>query len=181
MLAFLCRLVSVNAVLLVILVAACGDGDNTSPTDSLSPSATGTSSETPSATSEPVDTDADVDLVEFAIQPQRTSARPGDVTFHVSNMGELTHEFVVIRTDLPHAQLPRLENNQGADESQLDVVGRTDPFEPGDQAEIALTLGTGNYVLICNLVTDSTSHYLSGMYDRFTISDSAPLPDSTRQ
>jgi uncharacterized cupredoxin-like copper-binding protein len=117
-------------------------------------------------------------LTEFAINPERTSARPGSVTFHVRNAGELTHEFLVIRTDLPHAQLPRLASGLGVDESQLDVVGRIDTIAPGDEAETTLELDGGNYVLICNLSSDSVSHYLSGMYDRFTVSDTAAPPDA---
>lgn len=184
------------------LVVACGDnGDNAdggpSPSPTGAPSGTASTTATPgsatggtatptttngdgepSPTSEPYDTDATIELREFAIDPMRTAARPGSVTFHVRNTGELTHEFLVIRTDLHHAELPRLEDNQGADESRLNVIGRIENIQPGTEAETTLNMEVGKYVIICNLVTDSTSHYLSGMYDRFVISNEAPVPDA---
>jgi uncharacterized cupredoxin-like copper-binding protein len=179
---------------LLVLAGACGDDDSATPSPSISPTESAEPTEnsspsptsiegdgTPSPTLEPVDTDAAIDLTEFAIEPQRTSARPGTVTFHVRNTGELTHEFLVIRTDLPHAELPRLEDGLGADESQLNVVGRIDPIESGENADLTLDLQSGNYVLICNLASDSTSHYLSGMYDRFVVSDTAAPPDAPTQ
>lgn len=180
-------------VALTLLFAACGDDDDGGQTATAEPSADGSPSlapsESPSPTDgqtdgspspspEPSDTDATIVLKEFAIDPERTSAKPGTITFQVHNEGELTHEFLVIRTDLPHAQLPRLDDGLGADESQLDIVGRIDEVAPGDDDEATLTLDSGNYVLICNLHTDSVSHYLSGMYDRFTVSDDAAPPDA---
>lgn len=191
----LTRLLAAAALALLVVAGACGDDDDSgTPTASVSASETaepsGDSSPTstpaldegtPSPTPQPVDTDATIDLTEFAIQPQRTSAMPGTVTFHVRNTGELTHELLVIRTDLPHAQLPRRDDLLGADESQLDIVGRIDPIEPGDDADLTLDLERGSFVLICNLASDSTSHYLSGMYDRFEVSDTAAPPDAPTQ
>lgn len=188
------------ALAAVTVVVACGDGGDNGDDGPSSPTVTvsdgGTTTATPGATTgktasptatdgdgnpsptpEPSDTDVTIELREYAIDPQRTAARPGSVTYHVRNRGELTHEFLVVRTDLPHAELPRLEGN-GADESRLDIVGHIDSIEPGSEAEITLDMQEGKYVIICNLVTDSTSHYLSGMYDRFVISRDAPPPDA---
>jgi uncharacterized cupredoxin-like copper-binding protein len=192
------RSISLLLVVALILVAACGDDDGASTTATPEPSADGSATPTegpdgdgsgsPTAgpdggsatpTPEPVDTDVDIDLHEFSIDPSRTSARPGTVTFQVQNTGEIAHELLVIDTELGHAELPRLEDNSGADESQLDIVGRLAPVDPGDDAELAVTLAAGNYVLICNLNTDSNSHYLSGMYDPFVVSNDAPQPVPT--
>lgn len=173
----------------LVFVVACGDDDDTSPTPTSTPSpdAAASPTETPSATrTADSGTDSDsptpvssqtvatIGLREYAIDPEVTSARPGAVTFRVANRGEMTHEFLVVRTDLAHAELPRLPDNSAADESQLDIVGRLDGIGPGTEAEITLTLSAGNFVLICNLNTDGTSHYLSGMYDRFVVSENAP-------
>lgn len=174
----------------LLFAVACGDDDSNS--SSPTPPATAESSASPtegssatpsdssaSPTREPSQTEATIGLREYSIDPEATSARPGTVTFNVENRGEITHEFLVIRTDLPHAQLPRLADNRGADEAQLDIVGRINAIEPGTNGEVALDLSAGNYVLICNLNTDSRSHYLSGMYDRFVVSDDAPEPAPT--
>lgn len=189
----LMRLSILFLLIVIVIAAACGDDDasptpsQTAPTDATpTPDATDEGTGTPepsrgSATStpEPSDTTAAIELREFSVDPARTAARPGTVTFEVTNTGEIAHEFVLVRTDLPHAQLPRLDNGEGADESQLDIAGRIDEISPGDTEELTLELENANYVLICNFYTDSTSHYLSGMYDRFVVSDSAPEPDPT--
>jgi hypothetical protein len=174
---------------LLAVVACGGDDDDASPTLSSTPSPDAAASPTEvapatptadpgnhsdSPTTVPSQTVATIGLREYAIDPEVTSARPGAVTFKVANRGEITHEFLVVRTDLAHAELPRLPDNSAADESQLDIVGRLDGIGPGTEAEITLTLSAGNFVLICNLTADGTSHYLSGMYDRFVVSENAP-------
>ena len=184
------------AALLLLLAIACGDDDDTAaptstpePTTEGSPTPTGetpTPTEpngdgSPTPTLAPSQTEAGIGLREFAVQPRRTSARPGTVTFNVQNNGEISHEFVVVRTDLPHAQLPRLDNNEGVDESQVEIVGRIDRLDRGETASLTLDLESANYVLICNFYTDSTSHYLRGMYDRFVISEDAPPPDDAAE
>lgn len=171
--------------LVAILIAACGGDDRPEPTeDATSTASPMDGGGTPDTTASPdtptpaelFDTEAGMVLREFVIAPQRTSARPGTVTFNLSNEGELDHEFIVIRTDVGHANLPRLENNQGVDESDLEIVGRTDRIPPGSEAQLELDLEPDTYVLICNLTTDSTSHYLQGMFNRFTVSHTAPPP-----
>ena len=182
-------LVAAGVLTAILLAAACGDDDDStqtpagsaseepSPTPDESAQANGSLTPTPA----PADTDAAIELIEFSVGPLRTSALPGTVTFHVRNVGEITHQFLVIRTDLPHAQLPRLEDGSGADESQLDIVGRIDEIEPGDEEQTTIDVESGNYVLICNLASDGVSHYLSGMYDRFTVSDTAAPPDDATE
>lgn len=183
--------------LTLLLAAACGDDDGgATPSSTAEPSVDGSASPTADAsasptddagngtaspTPEPSDTNAAIELTEFSVLPGRTSARPGTVTFQVSNIGEIAHEFLVIRTDVGHANLPRRADGLGADESQLDVVGRIDPIEPGEEDEVTVDVESGTYVLICNLVSDSTSHYLSGMYNRFTVSNEAAPPDATTE
>ena len=120
-------------------------------------------------------TSGDIELDEFVIRPGLTRARPGVVTFNVSNAGELTHEFIVIESDLHIAELPRAEDDLGVDESQLDIVGRIENIAPGASSEVSLNLDNGNYILICNIVGDK-SHYITGMYNRFTVSNDAPAP-----
>ncbi len=95
------------------------------------------------------------------------------------NSGEITHQFLVIRSDLPTAELPRKPGNMGVDETQLDVVGRIAAIPAGDAAEVSVPVETGKYVLICNLFAGGTSHYLSGMYNAFEVTQAAPDPLAT--
>ena len=55
----------------------------------------------------------DVALTTYEITPDKTSAGAGEVTFHVHNDAtDLTHEFVVFKTDLPADQLPRSQGTR---------------------------------------------------------------------
>ncbi|MFQ5471517.1 MAG: hypothetical protein ACE5FA_01350 [Dehalococcoidia bacterium] len=166
------------------LAIACGGDDNgdgtPTPTEtgadaSVTPTP-GTDDGSPTPVGTPTLTSGDIELDEFVIRPGLTRARPGTVTFNVTNVGELTHDFIDDASDLPIAQLPRAEGDLGVDESQIDIVGRIDSIAPGASAQISLDLDTGNYVLMCNIVDGDKSHYITGMYNRFTVSNDAPAP-----
>ena len=121
-----------------------------------------------------------MELDEFVLRPTRTRARPGTINFQLTNAGEVPHEFVVIRSDLPTAELPRLPDDAGVDESELEVEGRLeDPLDPGADGELNLALEAGQYVLICNLAPNGESHYLNGMYTAFEVRTDAPLSTAT--
>lgn len=169
----------------VLLFAACGDDDDNDATPEPTAEATETpeptddDGATPAPTQQPADTTAPMALDEFVIRPDRTRARRGAVTFVVRNEGELEHEFVVIRTDIEKDELPRKVNDQGVDESDLNVVGRIDAFAPGETGELTIDVDDGQYVVLCNLFADGESHYLEGMYTDFEITPTAALDDST--
>lgn len=175
-------LMTAMALAVLTLAAACGDDDGDvtpTPEATATPEASPTLlpfDNTPTPTPPPAITEVGIELAEFSIRPEKTRARPGTVIFKVRNAGQLTHQFLVIRTDLPTAGLPRRPGEGGVDESQLDVVGRIDSIEPGEEAEVSVPVETGSYVLICNLVSGGESHYLNGMYTRFEVTPSAPDP-----
>lgn len=121
-----------------------------------------------------------MELDEFVIRPNQTRARPGTINFQLNNAGEVAHEFVVIKSDLPVAELPRLTGDTGVDENDLDVEGRLeDPLDAGADGELSLDLEVGQYVLICNLAPNGESHYLNGMYTGFEVRTDAPLSTAT--
>ena len=93
------------------------------------------------------------------------------MTFQVTNAGEVPHEFVVIKSDLPIAQLPRLGGEEGVDEDEVEIVGRLEPIDPGQTGILIAEMDNGKYVLICNLASGGESHYLNGMYEQFTVGD----------
>jgi uncharacterized cupredoxin-like copper-binding protein len=181
----------VAACALLVTLACGGDDDNNNngSTATETPEATERSA-TPRATEDedgesatptvpPADTGARIALNEWAIQPERTRARPGTVTFEVRNEGEFRHEFVIIRTDIEKDELPRKPDNAGVDESDLDVVGRIPGIEPGASDTLEVDVEEGQYVIICNLAPEGQSHYLNGMFNEIEITATAPLDSPT--
>ena len=84
------------------LAIACGsdnadDGTPTPTATEADTSATptpGTDDGTPTPVGTPTLTSGNIELDEFVIRPGLTRARPGAVTFNVTNAGELTHDFL---------------------------------------------------------------------------------------
>jgi uncharacterized cupredoxin-like copper-binding protein len=187
------RTLIVTAFVLTLMLAACNGDDDDSDNDATdAPEPTAESSETPEATGDeitasptplPADSAGTMALDEFVIRANRTRARPGTMTFVVTNEGEQDHEFVVIRTDVEKDELPRETNSEGVeigvDESDLDVVGRIDAMAPRDTQELAVEVEEATYVLICNLFANGESHYLEGMYTEFEVTPTAPIDTVT--
>ena len=141
----------------LLALAACGDDDDSD----------GGSTQSPGASL------VNIDLREFEVVPDVESANAGEVTFAVLNTGEEPHEFMVVKTDLDPRELPEAEDGM-ADEEQLDVLAETAILTPGEGENVVLTLASGNYVLMCNLVeTESSgereSHYQEGMSTAFSV------------
>ncbi len=112
----------------------------------------------------------DVGLSTYNITLAKSSASAGEVTFHVHNDAtDLTHEFVIFKTDLPQDQLPLTSEGIVDEEgSGLTVVDEVEDIEPGMSADLTVTLEPGNYVLLCNIDSDEM-HYQHGMHVAFTV------------
>ncbi len=100
-----------------------------------------------------------------------SSATAGPVTFQVTNQGQRTHEFVVLRTDTQADQLPIVSfegEKDRIDEAAPGVknVGETGDMKPGETKLLTITLPAGHYVVVCNL----PGHYRMGMHADFTVS-----------
>ncbi len=104
------------------------------------------------------------------------SAKAGDVTFTVKNLGTIVHELVVLKTSTPYDKLPITYGGDppvpvkaGADKVSEDAnVGETgDPdLEPGGTRTFVIkNMVPGNYVLVCNIA----KHYGLGMRAPFTV------------
>ena len=100
-------------------------------------------------------------LNEWTVGVSATRATAGNVTFDVSNSGKLKHEFVVLRTDKPAADL-----GTGRRISEAGHVGETGDIAPGQSKSVTLRLAPGHYSLVCNL----PGHYHAGMHADFTVS-----------
>ena len=112
----------------------------------------------------------DVALTTYKIEMSATSARSGDIIFHVHNDAtDLTHEFVIFKTDLPADQLPL--GDDGAVDEEGPGVTHIDEVEveAGQAADLSVNLESGNYVMICNINDNDEMHYQHGMYQAFTV------------
>ena len=94
------------------------------------------------------------------IQLDANHVKAGAVTFEVSNAPDtgLTHEFVVLKTDLAADKLP-VKNGQ-VPESQFKKMGEVEDIDPGKNKRLTLKLAPGHYVLICN----RPGHYAMGLH-----------------
>lgn len=104
-----------------------------------------------------------VELGEYYIKVDKAEVPAGKVRFVAKNVGQMEHELIVLRTDLPADRLPYNEAEQKAEEEQAgEVLGEIEPEDlpPGKTAEMTLDLTAGHYVLLCNIPT----HYKQGMH-----------------
>jgi uncharacterized cupredoxin-like copper-binding protein len=159
------RAFSIFAVL-AFLIAMCTllavafklDGKSSHVTTVTAPAAAAASPAT--AAPAPLAHKVSVALSEFKVVPTATTAGAGKVTFAVHNAGAVTHEFVVLRTAKPAADLLR-----GARADEAGNVGETGDLRAGASKSITLNLKPGHYALICNL----PGHYTSGQHTDFTV------------
>jgi uncharacterized cupredoxin-like copper-binding protein len=105
-----------------------------------------------------------VTLNDIAIKLDRSSASAGSVTFAVKNTGTVTHQLVVLKTDVPQNLIPTDPSKPGL-VTEPGFITQTQIINPGGTATLTLTLGSGKYVLMCN----QAAHYLIGMHIGFTI------------
>jgi hypothetical protein len=102
----------------------------------------------------------DITIRDFSISAPSSILGGGNTTLSVANNGPSTHEFVIVRTDLPADQLPIGADGLSADEEQLDVIGEIGEVDLWTTQTISLPLPPGRYVFFCNL----EGHYLGGMH-----------------
>ena len=136
------------ALLLVILLAACGS--------------TGEGG------------DLDVTLDEYSVVTDLDSLPEGPIKFDIKNAGDLEHELLIVRTDTPGGELLTKEDGSFDDDAGgVDVEHEIEDIEKGDETSRSFSLDPGDYVLLCNIVEDidgvETSHYAEGMWAALTI------------
>jgi uncharacterized cupredoxin-like copper-binding protein len=102
-----------------------------------------------------------VRLREFKVVPSPAHAPAGRITFTVRNVGTIPHEFVVLRTNIAPAKLPKV----GARAKEIGRVGKIRAFGRGQTRRLSLTLKPGKYVLLCNL----PGHYAAGQFAGFRV------------
>ncbi len=161
-------LVSGLAILtLFAIVVACGSDDgDADPTATIAPA----------ATDEPAIDEVRVRLFEWTLDPEVDSVSAGSVTFNADNIGAITHELVILRTDIAPDALPALGDGSADYTAEgIEVVAQFLDIGSGLSDSGAVDLATGSYVLICNLVDDTgtglQSHYELGMVAAFEVTE----------
>jgi uncharacterized cupredoxin-like copper-binding protein len=134
------------ALLLLLLLPACSGG---------SPAASGST--------------LNVTLHDFKIESSASVVSDTDVVFRVQNPAPATHEFVIVRSDLPPDRLPIAPDGLSVDEEKLRPAGEIGQVDTGTTETLVIHLAPGRYVFFCNL----EGHYLGGMHGVLEVSGDA--------
>jgi len=160
------RIVFATAMVLAgLLLAACGDDDETTGGE---------------ATEAAVGTELNVTLKEFEVIVETVasgdkadSAPAGEVLFNVENTGPNdVHELVIVKTDLDADALPTLADGSVDETGEgVEVIDEIEDIPVGETQSLSVDLDAGAYVLICNIFdeTENEAHYAEGMRTAFTV------------
>jgi len=171
-------LLLLGVVVLPLGLAACGGDDSSASADSSTSAAD---------KGKVVDVQLGESGSTYFVKPDQTTVEPGTVTFAVTNVGELYHEFIVYSNldGVAAGDLPINEEEDEADLTEENIVGEapyaTPPIVPSDRepgaadhrirgggwgAELTVDLEAGSYILLCNL----SGHYTKAkQYAAFTV------------
>ena len=112
------------------------------------------------------ETRLDVRFSEWEIGVSEAIVGAGEVRLELRNEGTVSHNLVIVKSDLPPGELPVSDGS--VDVSRLNVEGGAGPVAPGTSMEGEAAFGTsltaGKYVLFCDVVSGGESHYENGMY-----------------
>jgi hypothetical protein len=108
-----------------------------------------------------------VTLKDFRIGMARHTLAAGTIDFDIRNPGPSTHEFLIVRTDLPSSRLPLGLDGLTVDEEspELHLVEEDSELDIGTMRVLQVDLSPGHYVLYCNL----EGHYLGGMHTSLVV------------
>ena len=148
---------------------AGAEGASTAPSASAAPEKAGaegastapsaSASTTAAATTVPVTLGTPT---EFTLTLGVSAIPAGKVTFKVTNGGKMAHEFSILKTTTPGANL-KVTNGQ-ADETGS--IAETGDMAAGAVKSLTVDLKPGHYVVLCNL----PGHYQGGMWKNMTVS-----------
>ena len=150
--------------------AACGGSGSSATTGDTTEPAAGTtqttSTETTATTATTRDTKLTVTMTEFAFTPKDVTAPAGTITITAPNKGKVTHELVLIRTDLATDALPLTSTDVNEDAFTASALpGEIPDVAAGQTKSVTVTLPPGRYVMLCNV----EGHYKSGMVGTLTV------------
>lgn len=150
---------------------ACGEDKDSG--DTAATATAGETSASPQATQSqetPAAGVVNVSLVEYQVRPDVATASAGQVIFNARDLGSNKHELVIVKTELAPEALP-IKDDGSFDEAAADVqvVDKIEELEPQGTGSVTTNLEAGAYVLICNVVDQSGSHYDLGMRTAFEV------------
>jgi len=182
-------LVLFGVAVLSISLAACGDDDddNAAETVTVTVPAAGEPSTDAPERGKVINVELGEDGATYFVKPDQDTVEAGTVTFAVTNVGKLYHEFIVYANDddVAAGDLPIIEEEDEAELVEENVIGEaayaTPPIVPADKkpgdadhrirsegwgAELTVDLEAGKYILLCNLA----GHYTKAkQYAAFTV------------
>ena len=153
----------------LLLAAACG-GDDEKTTATATTQTTIGPSGSPGAAQQ-----INVTVKEFSVNPEKTSAKAGKITFNVENKGpSQAHEFLVFKTDLGVDELPtQSDGSLDEEDPALEMIDEITEFNPGQKKSLTVDLEAGKYILACNRGEETggqvPSHFARGMRTAFTV------------
>lgn len=155
------RILSAIAVtgIAALAAAGCGSSDDNDTTSAAET--------TPATTTQATTTSAGkvaMLMSEFKFAPDDVTVPAGKVKITQKNVGQVVHEFVLIRTDKAADSFP-VKNGVMDEEAAGEVVGEIADVKAGATASKTFDLKAGKYVFVCNI----TGHYPGGMYGSMTV------------
>ena len=154
----------------LLFASACGGDDEKTSTTTTTTRATSAASGSPGAAQQ-----INVTVQEFSINPEKSSAKAGKITFNVENKGPTqAHEFLVFKTDLALDALPtQSDGSLDEEDAALEMIDEITEFNPGQKKSLTVELEPGKYVLACNVGEETggqvESHFKQGMRTAFTV------------
>jgi hypothetical protein len=143
------RAAAFACVLLIAAVAGCGEDRD----DAGGP-------RTPHGVAPPGGSAVNATVREWRLTADTHKVHAGPVRFTTANLGTITHEFVVVRTDIPDGQIPIEGDRFSEDAPGVSSPGEIPEFGPGTVAQTVIDLEPGLYQLVCNI----EKHYGRGMH-----------------
>jgi uncharacterized cupredoxin-like copper-binding protein len=112
----------------------------------------------------------DVTEADYTVTTKVANVAAGDVTFKIHNTGTFVHEFVVFKV-ASVADIPVKDTGEADEDAvpEAEHMGEVEDIQPGQTAELKLNLAAGKYVLLCNRVDGTISHYKRGMHSEFSV------------
>jgi uncharacterized cupredoxin-like copper-binding protein len=116
----------------------------------------------------------DIQVQEWAVVLGQTTAPAGEIDFTIQNVGEETHEFVVVRTELGFRDLPTAADGSVDEEGEgIEPIDEVEDIASSTTEELTVDLEAGSYVFFCNIVEndkgETESHYQNGMSVAFEV------------
>ena len=115
----------------------------------------------------PVKNEVTGSVDQWGVHVDAQRAKAGDVTFTVTNEGDIAHEFLVVKTTYPAGRIPvvEAEGRFSEEDPGITVIDEIPEWDAGETKTLTVGLGAGRYELVCNL----KDHYANGMYLPFVV------------